>query len=630
LDYIFGLLRRASHDDSGETRESDYRIKKATGEWCWYRMTVTPFAVDEKESSQVLVVSFDITARKQMEMELRDSQRLLQAALDAISVRLFWKDKNSTFLGCNRLVAEDAGLDSPQAIIGLNDFMLFPTQAEAYRADDLAVMESGKAKLNFEESLVTPNGKQLWLRTSKVPLKNNLSEVIGVIGTYEDITERKQAEAALNESRAQTERFQEQLKTLYEINGELSRVETLDELFLRTVEFGKFRLGFDRLGLLLLDEEKQMIRATFGVDAKGSIRDERKLSRPLANDPVAMEVVKNKQRLGYWENVQLWDEWQVVGQGTSAMSVIWDKEQVVGWIAIDNLITQTPITQQQLELLVLYAGTLGSLITRKRNEVEIRESEARYRAMINLIPDLIFRTNRKGVYINIKPMDDKTSAEAYVGKKLSDFLPVDVTTKMIEAVTKTLDTKTSQTCEYQLSAPNGQMHHFEARMVVSAVEEVLVIVRDITEQKNAETEHEALQQQLIDAQKQALLELSTPIIPLIDQIIIMPLVGSIDTQRAKEITRTLLSGISLHGAHIVIIDITGVPLVDSSVAEHLNRSIQAARLKGAHTIITGISDAVAETIVDMGIDWSKIETLRDLQSGLIAAFKRLKFRLQKA
>jgi rsbT co-antagonist protein RsbR len=200
---------------------------------------------------------------------------------------------------------------------------------------------------------------------------------------------------------------------------------------------------------------------------------------------------------------------------------------------------------------------------------------------------------------------------------------------MIEAVTKTLDTKTSQTCEYQLSAQTGEVHHFEARMVVSAIEEVLVIVRDITEQKNAEAEHEALQQQLIDAQKQALLELSTPIIPVIDQIIIMPLVGSIDTQRAKEITRTLLSGISLHGAHIVIIDITGVPLVDSSVAEHLNRSIQAARLKGAHTIITGISDAVAETIVDMGIDWSKIETLRDLQSGLMAAFKRLRLRLQR-
>jgi PAS domain S-box-containing protein len=215
LEYIYGLLRRASRDDKGETRESDYRIKKANGEWAWYRVTVTPFANDTAgQSAEVLVVSFDITARKQMEMELRDSQRLLQAALDAIPVRLYWKDQNSTYLGCNRLLAQDAGLDSPQAIIGLNDSMLFPTQAATYRAEELAVMESGKPTFNVEETLVTPAGKQLWLTGSRVPLKNNLSEVIGIIGTYEDITERKQAEVELNESRAQTKRFQEQLQTV--------------------------------------------------------------------------------------------------------------------------------------------------------------------------------------------------------------------------------------------------------------------------------------------------------------------------------------------------------------------------------------------------------------------------------
>jgi rsbT co-antagonist protein RsbR len=73
----------------------------------------------------------------------------------------------------------------------------------------------------------------------------------------------------------------------------------------------------------------------------------------------------------------------------------------------------------------------------------------------------------------------------------------------------------------------------------------------------------------------------------------------------------------------VILDITGVPIVDSGVADHLDKTIQAARLKGAHTTVTGISDAVAETIVDLGIDWSGIETLADLQTGLVVALSSL-------
>ena len=139
------------------------------------------------------------------------------------------------------------------------------------------------------------------------------------------------------------------------------------------------------------------------------------------------------------------------------------------------------------------------------------------------------------------------------------------------------------------------------------------------ELKREVAERERLQQQVIEAQKQALQELSTPIIPVMERIVVMPLLGSIDTMRARDITRRLLAGIREHRATVVILDITGVPIVDSGVASHLNKTIQAARLKGAHTIVTGISDAVAETIVDLGIDWGGVETLSDLQTGLAVA-----------
>jgi rsbT co-antagonist protein RsbR len=140
-------------------------------------------------------------------------------------------------------------------------------------------------------------------------------------------------------------------------------------------------------------------------------------------------------------------------------------------------------------------------------------------------------------------------------------------------------------------------------------------------------ERERLQQEIIKAQQLAIHELSTPIIPVMDtpqgNIIVAPLIGSIDSQRAKEITRALLAGIRQHQAAVVILDITGVSIVDSGVANHLNKTIQAARLKGTHTIVTGISEAVAETIVELGIDWDEIDTLSDLQSGLAAALNSL-------
>jgi len=159
---------------------------------------------------------------------------------------------------------------------------------------------------------------------------------------------------------------------------------------------------------------------------------------------------------------------------------------------------------------------------------------------------------------------------------------------------------------------------------------LLEAYHNLTAYKQAEVERIKLQEEIIQAQQQAIQDLSTPVIPILDQIIIMPLVGSIDSTRAREIMRSLLAGISSHKAKIVIVDITGVPLIDTGVATYLTKAIQAAHLKGAQTIVTGISEAVAETIVDLGIDWSEITTLSDLQGGLMVALNQLGLKLNRA
>ncbi|MEM6254222.1 MAG: ATP-binding protein [Cyanobacteria bacterium P01_D01_bin.156] len=126
-------------------------------------------------------------------------KQLLQLVMDTLPQRVFWKDRNLNYLGCNKLFANDAGLMSPEEIVGKSDFELAWEKftAEAYRTDDRAVIDEGIARINYEEPQVLEDGTTLWLQTSKIPLRSQTGEIIGVFGSYEDITSRKQAELSL-------------------------------------------------------------------------------------------------------------------------------------------------------------------------------------------------------------------------------------------------------------------------------------------------------------------------------------------------------------------------------------------------------------------------------------------------
>jgi rsbT co-antagonist protein RsbR len=148
------------------------------------------------------------------------------------------------------------------------------------------------------------------------------------------------------------------------------------------------------------------------------------------------------------------------------------------------------------------------------------------------------------------------------------------------------------------------------------------IVTDITEQKRIEQERIMFQQQIIDNQQITLRELSTPLVPIADGVVAMPLVGTIDSQRAQQIIETLLEGISQRQAETAILDITGVKIVDTHVAQALLRAAQAAGLLGAQVILTGIQADVAQSLVQLGADLNRIVTRSDLQAGIAYAMER--------
>jgi PAS domain S-box-containing protein len=143
----------------------------------------------------------DITERVRSADALRESQELLHGVFDSMPVRVFWKDRDLVFRGCNAAFARDAGFEKPEDIIGKDDHaMCWREQADLYQADDRAVIEGGEAKLLIEETQTTPSGERIHLLTSKVPLRAVDGTVVGLLGTYLDITKRVELENRLRQS----------------------------------------------------------------------------------------------------------------------------------------------------------------------------------------------------------------------------------------------------------------------------------------------------------------------------------------------------------------------------------------------------------------------------------------------
>ncbi len=133
----------------------------------------------------------------------------------------------------------------------------------------------------------------------------------------------------------------------------------------------------------------------------------------------------------------------------------------------------------------------------------------------------------------------------------------------------------------------------------------------------------------IRIQQEAIRELSTPVMQVREGLLILPIIGAIDTLRARQLTEGLLKSIRTNRAKVVVIDITGVPAVDSTVANHLVQTVESSRLMGAAVIVTGLSPEIAQTLVTIGVDLSKMNTVGDLQGGIEAAERMLGYKVVK-
>jgi len=148
---------------------------------------------------------------------------------------------------------------------------------------------------------------------------------------------------------------------------------------------------------------------------------------------------------------------------------------------------------------------------------------------------------------------------------------------------------------------------------------VMATIVDITERKRLE--------ELVKRQQEDLMELSTPVIHLWEGILVLPIVGTLDSERSRVMVEQLLQALSDSGSSIAIVDISGVPTVDTLVAQHLMKAIDAARLMGAECIISGIRPEIANTIVNLGLDLSKVKTKSTMSRALFDAFTALNLKV---
>lgn len=259
--------------------------------------------------------------------ELWESRQLLQIVMDNIPQAIFWKDRDLVYLGCNQAFATDAGLSSPDEIVGKTDHeMPWKPQVDLYRADDQLVIDTDKAKLNYEELQTTPTGEDIWLRTNKIPMHDPDGNVIAVLGTYEDITPQKQAIKELSFEKHLLQTFMDNIP---------------DAVYFKDSESRFLRINKAHASLFGLSDPSKAIGKTdndffSSVHAQGAFNDEQ-------------EIIKTGIPVIEKEEMETWTDRPSRWVSTTKMPLKDTKGNIVGIFGISRDITMHKQAEESLK-----------------------------------------------------------------------------------------------------------------------------------------------------------------------------------------------------------------------------------------------------------------------------------------
>jgi rsbT co-antagonist protein RsbR len=278
---------------------------------------------------------------------------------------------------------------------------------------------------------------------------------------------------------------------------------------------------------------------------------------------------------------------------------------------------------------IAVGGITADMTARRRAEASLRESQTLLQAVLDNSSSIIIVFDREGRYLVVNQQFERAlqrPAKDIVGKTAFDFFAPEDASRITSVHTRVFATGEPLETEDPIQTAEGVRiflsSTFPLRDAEGGVYAACGLVTDITDRKRQEEERARHREEVIQAQESALRELSTPLIPLAEGVVMMPLIGSIDSVRARQVLETLLEGTARHQASVAILDITGVPNVDADVAHALIGAAKAVQLLGATTVLTGIRPEVARTLTELNIDLSGIVTQGSLESGIAFALGR--------
>lgn len=539
-------------------------------------------------------VDSDINRHKKIEQSLRQSEKNLKAAQRIAHIGNWSWDIPSSTVTWTDEVYRILGWEPQQVESTLEIFIevIHPDDREAVNRAIQQSLEEG-TPYAVQHRVVWPNGEERFLQELGEVTYDSNGTPINMFGTMQDITERVRIQEAIQHMNteleeqvaAQTEELRQSRNLLQTILNTLPQVifwKNRDLVYQGCNQAFATLIGFEDTANVIgktdydmpwREEEAQFFRQ---ID-----------SRIMETQNAEYHIIAPLRRA---DGKQAWAD-------TSKVPILDDHGQVVGVV-----------------------GTLEDITERRQNEEYLHI----FKTIVENAPEAIGYADANGIMVYANKMHHSLFGygDEILGQHLSVLIPPEAQTILQEAMPLISQGK-SWSSESINCRKDGSIVPVDVLVFaidgIDGHKNIVGFTRDITQRKEEEEQYRLLKQQIIDAQQAALLELSAPLLPISEKVVVLPLVGSIDTRRAQQIMETLLEGVAQNQADIAIVDITGVKIVDTQVANALVQAAQAVQLLGAQVVLTGIGPAMAQTLVHLGADLSGIVTRSNLQAGIAYA-----------
>jgi len=491
-DYVTTFVPEADREKLGsvfarltqdlEPTLNENRILTRSGEELLVEWHGRPVVGEDGRFDCFFGVGIDITDHRRAQEELEARTRESQVYLDLAGVMFTALDCEGNITAVNRRGCEVLG-GTESEIVGRNFFETFST--ERTRQRDRELLEGLTSDQDLPEvfdcvsEIVTLKGERRVIESHTRVERDENGAALGTLSSGIDITERKRAEDVQ--------------RLAYRIGSSVHTAEDMEELFGRIRDALGDVMNTENFFIALYDKERDTLSLSYFVDK----HDQDDFDSFPAGKTLTGWIIKNDTSLLISkEELERWTEDGIVDM-VGTPSLIWlgvplrVSGEVIGALVVQSYEDRNEFGEADQEMLEFVSEQIGFAIEHKRAESELVESEATNRAILDAVPDIMFRIDREGVFISFDAPPDAPTAlppELFIGKRLDEVFPKEFAEKAVANIAMVLRTGKMQLMEYSLPIPfpDGDERDFEARMVQSGDEAVLTVVRDITDRKRAD------------------------------------------------------------------------------------------------------------------------------------------------